>query len=79
MPVVFNGAVKAEPLGPRPGTAPTEFHRRLPGYRPTPLLDLPELAGRMGVGSIRLTSGLDIGKVYCNLASVVGPMTVSVV
>lgn len=26
------------------------FHRRLPGYAPTPLVDAPSLAGRLGVG-----------------------------
>jgi len=31
---------------------PLEFHRRLPGYRVTPLLDTPPLAGRLGVGRV---------------------------
>lgn len=30
------------------------FHQRLPGYAPTPLLDLHELAGRVGVGRLWL-------------------------
>ncbi|MGZ4705275.1 MAG: diaminopropionate ammonia-lyase, partial [Acidimicrobiales bacterium] len=33
---------------------PSEFHRRLPGYRPTPLVDLPDLAARFGVRHVLL-------------------------
>lgn len=29
-----------------------EFHRGLPGYRPTPLVELPELAAEFGVGRV---------------------------
>jgi len=29
-----------------------DFHRRLPGYRPTPLLSLPRLASELGVGEL---------------------------
>jgi len=38
--------------GPDPtgGPDPTAFHRRLPGYQPTPLLSLPDLASELGVG-----------------------------
>ena len=32
--------------------APLEFHQRLPGYRPTPLLDVPELARMLGIGQV---------------------------
>lgn len=32
--------------------APREFHRRLPGYAPTPLIELPELARRLGIGQL---------------------------
>jgi diaminopropionate ammonia-lyase len=28
------------------------FHRTLPGYEPTPLIELPELAGELGVGRV---------------------------
>ncbi len=39
-----------------PVSVPTEeilaFHRRLPGYGPTPLLSVPALAERLGVGSV---------------------------
>lgn len=30
------------------------FHRRLPGYSPTPLVSVPAMAGRLGVGSVLL-------------------------
>jgi diaminopropionate ammonia-lyase len=33
---------------------PLHFHRGLPGYAPTPLIDAPELASQWGVGSVRL-------------------------
>jgi diaminopropionate ammonia-lyase len=32
--------------------APLHFHRRLPGYAPTPLYDVPVLASRLGVGRV---------------------------
>jgi diaminopropionate ammonia-lyase len=32
--------------------APKEFHRSLPGYRPTPLVELPELAAELGVAAV---------------------------
>lgn len=35
-----------------PPTAAREFHTGLPGYRPTPLVSLPALAGEMGVGEM---------------------------
>lgn len=35
-------------------TAPLEVHRRLPGYTPTPLAQLPALARRFGLGSLHL-------------------------
>jgi diaminopropionate ammonia-lyase len=38
--------------GPRPDRAPLRFHRRLPGYGETPLVDAPELAGALGVGKV---------------------------
>ncbi|MGY1695533.1 MULTISPECIES: diaminopropionate ammonia-lyase [unclassified Geodermatophilus] len=39
------------PAGDGP-PGPREFHRLLPGYRPTELRDLPSLAERLGVGSV---------------------------
>src|SRR5919107_3725935 len=38
------------PDGPLPDRAPLRFHRRLPGYGETPLVDAPRLAGALGVG-----------------------------
>jgi diaminopropionate ammonia-lyase len=43
--------------GPLPATAPPgpevhAFHRRLPGYAPTPLRDMPEVAGAARVGRV---------------------------
>ncbi len=35
-----------------PDRAPLLFHRRLPGYRESPLVDAPEIAGVMGVGKV---------------------------
>lgn len=35
-----------------PSSDVTEFHRRLPGYRPTPLVPAPSLAERLGVGEV---------------------------
>jgi diaminopropionate ammonia-lyase len=35
-----------------PGQAPLRFHRRLPGYEPTPLVDAPALADELGVGKV---------------------------
>lgn len=38
--------------GPAPDRAPLEFHRRLPGYAETPLVDAPEIAEALGVGRV---------------------------
>jgi len=48
-----NAAVWPE-LVAAPATEATRFHRTLPGYRPTPVHDLPALAGELGVGSVGL-------------------------
>ncbi len=44
----------AGPSTPQPGVgpAPIAFHRTLPGYAVTPLVDLPELAADLGVGRL---------------------------
>ena len=34
--------------------APRAFHRRLPGYRPTPLRSAPGIARRLGVAEVRV-------------------------
>src|ERR671932_258277 len=38
--------------GPFPDRGPLEFHRRLPGYRPTPLVGAAELARALRVGRV---------------------------
>jgi diaminopropionate ammonia-lyase len=35
-----------------PGRSPLQFHRRLPGYEKTPLVDAPRLAAALGVGKV---------------------------
>ncbi len=37
---------------PAPSRAPTEVHRRLPGYLPSPLRSLPALAERLGLAAL---------------------------
>ena len=37
---------------PAPDSAAREFHRQLPGYAPTPLVEAPELAAELGVGRL---------------------------
>jgi diaminopropionate ammonia-lyase len=44
-----------EPAAPAAGgDAAVQFHRSLPGYEPTPLIDAPELAEEWGVGGVWL-------------------------
>ena len=38
--------------GPPPDRLPLQFHRRLPGYEETPLVDAPRLAEAFGVGKV---------------------------
>ena len=38
--------------GPAPDRAPLGFHRRLPGYEETPLVDAPGIAEALGVGRV---------------------------
>src|ERR687893_1862112 len=40
------------PASARPGSAVHAFHQRLPGYAPTPLQDVPELAAAAGVARV---------------------------
>jgi diaminopropionate ammonia-lyase len=54
MPVALNRAVAEGALGPRPASEALELHRRLPGYAPTPLVELPDVARDLGVGSIHV-------------------------
>jgi diaminopropionate ammonia-lyase len=41
-------------LAPSDDDAPLRFHRELPGYEPTPLVDSPELASEWGVSRVLL-------------------------
>ncbi|HZA20982.1 MAG TPA: diaminopropionate ammonia-lyase [Actinomycetota bacterium] len=43
---------QVRPLDAPPSRAPLAFHRKLPGYAPTPLLDATELAAEIGVGRL---------------------------
>jgi diaminopropionate ammonia-lyase len=40
------------PPGSDAGAEPIEFHRTLPDYSATPLVDLPDLAERLGIGTL---------------------------
>lgn len=44
----------AVPGGAQADDAPVRFHRSLPGYAPTPLIDAPALAAEWGVGRVWL-------------------------
>lgn len=56
--VVLKNPMRSDPPNdqhlPASGSIPELFHRQLPGYRPTPLIDLPRLAERFGVGRVLL-------------------------
>ena len=45
-------AVPAIEARPASGPAPIEYHRMMPGYRQTPLLDAPLIAKRLGVSRV---------------------------
>lgn len=49
---INRGARRALDLDERSGDAPLAFHRRLPGYTPTPLRDAPATARALGVGRV---------------------------
>ncbi len=48
----WNSQVTSDPAGPAPDRAPLEFHRRLPAYEPSPLLNGPSLAAELEVGRV---------------------------
>src|SRR5215471_19989279 len=50
--LVVNHGAGPLPASARPGPEVQAFHRRLPGYAPTPLRDLPALAAATGVGRV---------------------------
>jgi diaminopropionate ammonia-lyase len=52
-PTVYVNPRANEGIPPAPAdAAPRTFHRRLPEYEPTALIDLPELARELGIGSL---------------------------
>jgi diaminopropionate ammonia-lyase len=50
--IFFNKNAQHSGVGTSPGRGPLEFHRRLPGYEPTPLVDAPALAENLGIGRV---------------------------
>ena len=50
--IYFNPHVRERIDGAPPGRAPLGFHERLPGYAPTPLVEAPALARRLGIASV---------------------------
>jgi len=52
MSLLVNHETKPLPASARPGPEVQAFHRRLPGYAPTPLHDTPVLAEAAGVGRV---------------------------
>ena len=51
MTIVFANPHRASIAG-APSLAPLELHRRLPGYTPTPLHNVPALAAQLGLGQV---------------------------
>ena len=49
-----NPARTTAPAGLESGRGPLAFHQKLPGYRPTPLVDAPAIAGALGVRRVLL-------------------------
>lgn len=45
-------AATAPTTGRATGVRPLDFHRTLPGYAPTPLIDAPSIASRLGVAQV---------------------------
>ena len=50
--VLPNPQPRNEMPGGEPDRSPLDFHRRLPGYEPTPLIDAPEIASALGAGRV---------------------------
>jgi diaminopropionate ammonia-lyase len=51
MRAFFNNGSRST-LSTAPSRAPLEFHPRLPDYKPTPLLEVPGVAGELGLGAV---------------------------
>ena len=52
MTTTFTSPSARQWTAPSGGTSARDFHRSLPGYEPTPLIDLPDLASELGVGRV---------------------------
>jgi diaminopropionate ammonia-lyase len=52
MRAVFNPFLKRDARFPKPDPAVLRFHESLPGYQPTPLHSLADLASDLGIGSL---------------------------
>ncbi len=50
----YNPSVVHQLPDDEPTGAPMDFHRRLPGYAPTPIFSIPELAKELGLGQVWL-------------------------
>ncbi|GAC1541495.1 MAG: diaminopropionate ammonia-lyase [Acidimicrobiales bacterium] len=50
--IFHNPARRPYRPGAGPGPGPYRLHRRLPGYRPTPLVPLPSVAGELGLAEL---------------------------
>jgi diaminopropionate ammonia-lyase len=50
--ILWNPGRAAPPPAAPGGPSPRSFHRRLPGYEPTPLVDAPTLAAELGIGRL---------------------------
>ena len=61
--------------GPLPDRAPLRFHRRLPGYEETPLVDAPKLAGALGVDHhAPLKTSAKLQKVHSKIRTLSPPL-----
>lgn len=49
---IVNHHAQASLVGPSPSREPLDFHRCLPGYSRTPLIQAPELAAKLHVGQV---------------------------
>ncbi len=56
MAELFRNAKSDAPAMFSASREPLVFHRKLPGYAPTPLVDCPKLASRLGVGRLLIKS-----------------------
>lgn len=50
--IFVNSSFEPERSFAQPGRTPLEFHRKLPGYKPTPLHSLPSFAAQVGVAGV---------------------------